>query len=941
MPFNKKPSNELLEPAEDMGFGLEVRKISSKRQSSSKTAAKESSLMPQSYLSLYDKFESKNGIGPEDNNLKQKGKRFAEEKIQKREGVEKSAAESDELVKHMSNLPGYLLRTEKGEKFQEKAFSVGVLDWSRLEQWKHKHTSAPTSNFTSFNSSESSSRTANKSSPSVRSKVKLDNNKVLLSLGIRPSDTERLHEITKHPISNVKQIESSKSGAKSIGDDQRTTPLAFKPFEKSHSDISVEKERRNSYQKRPSQLGNIASNMRHHGVSHIPNENANRTGDGSKHNMESLQEYNHKKKERNHKSICDMGHLSVKPKHKGVSSKEMSSSSSGNGKKESNFVIGCKHGDGKPSKIVQFCHEEVLQSSSSEDFQLSESRTSPYEFFSESSQTSLSHVSFPEEDCTEDVCSKTPHSSALPSLPGLSSETMQHRISTETKMSSMNSAGPCIENDVSLDTKLRTQCVFSNLKQSLDQETAELTARRGMVNPSHNRRFSFSLNRIGRSFSFKEGSALPQFNSIYVSAKSSPVTPQSSVRWNNPSKDANNHNRAMSSPLWRLLDPIFKHKPSSDIQHPAESSQTCPGSKNSISYKTVDVNESLNAEKSKGSPVHGLLQLTIKNGLPLFKFVVSNESKIFAATTSKSLASLEKDDLGCSFTFYLVNEIKKKSGGWMSHGSKEKSCGYSYNVVARMKFSCSKTTEPINQNSRRQSLVREYILSGVEVGHTDQTQLKLIQSRELAAIVIETPFENLSDEGLHGDTSLLKKECLKCSADERCLCSSCVNGISDSTTVILSGALHGSPNTGEPSPLIYRWKNGGLCDCGGWDIGCKLLVLSNQKHGPNIPKSSKPYHDCFQLFVQEGDEQNTPIFTLSPLKDGFYSIEFNSTITHLQAFFISVVVLSCQKLPSSFEMNSMLEEILKEPSSKNNSRLQGKAPMKYSPTPPLSPVGRV
>ncbi|CAL0324759.1 unnamed protein product [Lupinus luteus] len=924
MPFNKKPSNELLKPAEEMGFGLELRKISSKRQSSSKTAAKGRSVLSQSYLSPHDKFDSKNGIGPQDSDLKQKGKWFAEEKIQNREGVGKSAADSDELVKHMSNLPGYLLRTEKGEKFQEKAFSVGVLDWSRLEQWKHKHTSEPTSKFTSFNSSESSSRTANKSSPSVRGKVKLDNNKVLLSSGIMPSSgTERLYEITKHPIPIVKQSESSKSRAKSIGNEQRMTPLAFESFGNSHSDMSVEKERRNGYQKRPSQLGNLASNMRYHGVSHIPDVKANSRGDGSKHNIESLHEYNHKKRERNHKSICDMGHLSVKPKHKGVSSKEMSSSSSGNRKKEANFVIGCKHGDGKPNKIVQFCHEEVLEASSSEDFQLSKSRTSPYEKNSESSQSSLSYISFPEEDCTEDVCSKIPHSSALPSLPGLSSETMQHRISTETKMSSLHSEGPCIENDVSLDTKLKTECVFSNLKQSLDQETAELAAQRGMVNPSHNRRFSFSLNRIGRSFSFKERPALPQFNSIYDSTKSSPVTPQSSVRWDNPIKEANNHNRAMSSPFWRLLDPIFKHKPSSDIQYSAESSRTCQGSKNSISYKTVDVNESLNAEKSKGSPVHGLLQLTIKNGLPLFKFVVNNESKIFAAT-SKSLASLEKDDLGCCFTFYLVNEIKKKSGGWMSHGSKEKSSGYGYNVVARMKFSCSKTTEPINQNSGRQSLVREYVLSGVEVGHTDQRQqLKLIQNMELAAIVIETSFENLSNEGLHGDKSLLKKECLKCSANERCLCSSGVNGISDSTTVILPGALHGSPNKGEPTPLIYRWKNGGLCDCGGWDIGCKLLVLSNQKH---IPKSSKPYHDCFQLFVQEETDQNTPIFSLSSLKDGFFSIKFNSTITHLQAFFISVVVLSCQKLPSSFEMNSML---------------QGKAPKKYTPTPPLSPVGRV
>ncbi|OIW18910.1 hypothetical protein TanjilG_25353 [Lupinus angustifolius] len=934
MPFNEKPSNELLKPAEGMGFGLELGKVSSK------TAAKECPVLPQSNSIPNDKFKSKNGVGPQYSDLKQKGKQVVEGKIQNREGVKKSATGSDELVKHMSNLPGYLLRTERRENFQENAFNVGVLDWSRLEQWKHKHIPVPFRNFTSFSSSESSSRTATKSPTSVRGKEKLDNNKALLSSSIRPSYREYLHERTKHPSPSVKQFESSKCETKNIGDEPIMTVLAFKSIGKSHSDISLEKERKNDYRKRTSRVRKFASNLQHHGVSHVANENANVKDGGTKHSMEGLQGYNHKVKSRNRKSSCDMGQPSVEPKHKGVSSKEMSSSSSENRKKEPDFNIGDKHSHDKQSNIVQLCPQEIVQSSSSEDFRLSELRTSSDEFFSESSQSSSSYVSFPEENCTEDVCSKIPNSSALPSLAGLTSETIQQRLSTENKMSSLKSAGPRFDKDMSLDTKLRHECVFSNLKESLDKETAELTAQRGMMNPSHNRRLSFSLSLIGRSFSFKEGSALPKFNSTYFGANSGPVTPRPSVQWDNPSKEAYSHNRARFSPVRRLLDPIFKHKLSSDIQHSTKSSQTCRGSKNSINYKTIDVNESPKAEKSKGSSVHGLLQLTIKNGLPLFKFVLNNERKIYAATT-KSLASLENDDLGCCFTFYLVNETKKKSGGWMSHGSKEKSYGYAYSIVAQMKFSCSKINEPINQNSKIQPLVREYVLSGVEVGPTDHGQSKFIQSRELAAIVIDSSFENLINEGLHGDKSLLKKECVKCLSDERCVCRSCVNWISGSTTVILPGAVHGSPNKGETSPLIYRWKNGGSCDCGGWDIGCKLLVLSNQKHSSNIPKSSKPYHDPFQLFVQEGAQRDTPFFTLSPLKDGFYSIEFNSTISHLQAFFISVVVLSCQKLPSSFEMNCMLEEILKEPCSKNNRRFQEKAPMKYTPILPLSPVGRV
>jgi hypothetical protein len=67
---------------------------------------------------------------------------------------------------------------------------------------------------------------------------------------------------------------------------------------------------------------------------------------------------------------------------------------------------------------------------------------------------------------------------------------------------------------------------------------------------------------------------------------------------------------------------------------------------------------------------------------------------------------------------------------------------------------------------------------------------------------------------------------------------------------------------------------------------------------------------------------------LEPLKDGFYSVEFSSTITHLQAFFISVALLSSKKLPNTLEMS-------KELNSKN------KETTNYNSVPPLSPVDRV
>lgn len=68
-------------------------------------------------------------------------------------------------------------------------------------------------------------------------------------------------------------------------------------------------------------------------------------------------------------------------------------------------------------------------------------------------------------------------------------------------------------------------------------------------------------------------------------------------------------------------------------------------------------------------------------------------------------------------------------------------------------------------------------------------------------------------------------------------------------------------------------------------------------------------------------------------------MEFSSLISHLQAFFVAVSLLNCQKEIAS-EMNKT-HEASKKLGSKNNDGLQGKQPLKYTPIPPLSPVGRV
>ncbi|MED6209525.1 hypothetical protein PIB30_055515 [Stylosanthes scabra] len=901
-----------------MGFSLHLKKNSSKRQSGAKSANKEPSPLHQ--FSNHpcpkdpDKLKAKkpsSGVGPSQCNgpdhkyVKDVARRKTANRDKSAEGS--SRTNSDELVKYMSNLPGYLQRRpDAGENLQEKALNFGVLDWSRLEKWKNRemHIPALYSSFAALNTGEaSSSRVATSTSADIAGgSRKLDH------------DKKRLDSSSfKAPHKEV------------IPESSKLSSVEFKLLLKK----TRQKERRNEYEKQNSSLAeSLASKSRNHsGVSLGSNVNANYGRDvnfEAKKSLESIQQqqqHNLMTKERIHKPSSPRRHPLLKLKNKGVSfnsQKKLSSISSDAKKMMDQFQKLDADADdqrkfnSKPSNIVLLRPRRVQQSNSSTAgyYELSRLRSSHNDDnASESSQSSL--FTFLPEEFSEDLCSEIRHSSTLTSVtdePYISSERMQHIADTDSDIDSH-------PGDIFLLKDVL------NIKLENGQETAE-EADQNSQNSSPNYRLSFSFDQMRRSFSLKEHlNLLPEVKSMFVSAKSGPLTTESSDSLENSNKEKEKgHKRTRSTPFLKLFDPLLKHNPS-NTQHSEESSLAAKGSL---------------ALDPKASSIQAILQLTIKNGLPLFKFLLNSERKVLAATM-RSLASPEKDDAGFCFSFYLVNEIKKKNGGWRrSHVSKEKSCGYVYNTVGQMKFSSQKIEQRSNQNSKRQCMVKEYVLVGVEMENAaDQKASELSKGKELAAIVMEIPCENSRHEGMHDYDLMKKKGCLKCLEDERCFCISGGSEVCGNTTAILPGGVHSEPTKGEPSPLIYRWKSGGTCDCGGWDVGCKLLVISNKNSTSNVTISSKPHHERFQLFVQEGAEPSTPLFTLAPLKDGFYSVEFSSMIDHLQAFFISVAVLSSQKLPSFLEKLNMHDDI-------KNNELQAKASsINYNPIPPVSPVGRV
>ncbi|KAK9055499.1 hypothetical protein SSX86_026582 [Deinandra increscens subsp. villosa] len=457
---------------------------------------------------------------------------------------------------------------------------------------------------------------------------------------------------------------------------------------------------------------------------------------------------------------------------------------------------------------------------------------------------------------------------------------------------------------LSVDMESPIQTPVTPLQKS-DVDINEQPAMKGKQASSPNRRFSFSLGKMARSFSFKESSnttsGVPQLSPTYISVRSGPVTFQASSPdlANHNWKKATATNSSRSSPLRRFLDPLLKLKGT----HSNEKVHRSKLDLNPNSMGPVNENASFHSKNHRLSNVQALLQLTLKNGIPFFKLVVESSSDILAAAVKKLPSG--KDDTSLIYAFYSVHETKKRSGGWIYQSPKEKGFGFGYNIVGQMKISSSYHAE-FSGPEKDLYVVRESVLYSSDTTRTDEKTLDCIVDGELAAIIIKNP-----SDGTRGDIGSCK-----------------------STIVVLPDGVHSWPNSGSPSPLINRWRSGGACDCGGWDIGCQFHVLS---HENEIIKTSS----CLDLSCQVGNK-NKCRFRLVSVEDGLYSLEYDPSMSMLQAFSISVAVVSSQKLTHIFQVNyvpeskELLENIQPPTSDK-----KVKCREQFVSKPPASPVGRV
>nr|DAD23365.1 TPA_asm: hypothetical protein HUJ06_024828 [Nelumbo nucifera] len=143
-------------------------------------------------------------------------------------------------------------------------------------------------------------------------------------------------------------------------------------------------------------------------------------------------------------------------------------------------------------------------------------------------------------------------------------------------------------------------------------------------------------------------------------------------------------------------------------------------------------------------------------------------------------------------------------------------------------------------------------------------QNHLLSNLELAAIVVRGYTEDDCEEATVGGWGLkfLKKNgsqqintSVEASVSSECCPDSFLQKKTNCSSmhVLLPAGIHGGPWTrnGGPSSLSERWRSGGDCDCGGWDIGCPLTVLNSRTSMEEVSQGSAQ-GECksLNLFMQ-------------------------------------------------------------------------------------------
>ncbi|KAK3010911.1 hypothetical protein RJ639_012635 [Escallonia herrerae] len=888
-----------------------------------------------------------------------------------------NSLQNEELVKYMSKLPDYL---EKGGNLQDKALSVGVLNWRSLEKWlnnnKQLHSSStrcsPSSSSNSFFSTDESSNLSSRGQSCSPARPKMQRHTLQFHFNASPQYTKSFDEnvgkfpdmkaIPSNPLKGSQDIQRKyhafskyPSGmklreCKRIDSDQHSTPeiKASPGFKNCGAPLSSKgktKIRDGESAKEADKLEDPCNLIRQdRPVIHQPRQ-----------------------------SIPELKASSLKI-HGGPSSStakmkiQDGESAKAAEKSEDPYKFILHDCPGKHQKVVLLLprddHENrdsaISRLFPSVEMNCQNSRESSRRSFSEGSHSKDIRGKLPdilrhscplacEVDCIyhsqiEQPSSVDPKGVKLPSGSSPCSQ-ISAKVSSSPSRSKMveekasSGSSQCSQISAKVSSSLSRSKVVEEKASTMPKNSAEGSDQKAYVaatkvrNRSPTRRFITGMGRIGRSLSSIDNAAVTQVSSKRVTAKSGE---QRAEATGCSDSSTSNNPRAVStdrsSPLRRLLDPLLKPKAVNSHQHeePAlkDSTSTERRSKTSdgprerlrkakldlAHCRKIDFDDSPLSKTNGSSTVQALLQVAVKNGLPLFTFAVDNSSDVLAATVRKLNSSTKRDN-SWIYTFFAIHEVKKKNGSWLSKGGKGKGHGFIPNVVAQMNVTDVPSPKLSTKHSTDQFSIRELVLFAVGLRQTDQQTSDLQPNDELAAIVVKfskgikqdaQQFEKFNDLSNVAGNSISENN------DE--------NGLPFghqgcfTATVILPDGVHGLPSKGEPSPLIQRWESHGLCDCGGWDLGCKTRILASQTQSSMRSLSTKAELSTvrFELFSQGKVGDTRPVFSLSSFKRGIFSVEFSSSLSLLQAFSICIAVLDNRKPSELSQLGTLFEEKLFE-----------------------------
>ncbi|XP_074592134.1 uncharacterized protein LOC141847924 [Curcuma longa] len=281
-----------------------------------------------------------------------------------------------------------------------------------------------------------------------------------------------------------------------------------------------------------------------------------------------------------------------------------------------------------------------------------------------------------------------------------------------------------------------------------------------------------------------------------------------------------------------------------------------------------------------------ILQISWKNGVPLFMFS-SSDGGILAATVTRQ-SGLHKHDFECAYSIFCLHEIKNIDA-LANTGKRSNKQWLVSDVIGRMNVSRTKNHDP-----QKHYFTREFVLLGAEPTQSQGPDAFSLNS-EIAAIIVKVPEEMLEESCDHSlpHISYFNDSSVSVSHEERRLQGEQESSNSDlcNMVILLPSGIHGSSIDSKPPPLIQRWRSGGKCDCGGWDEGCSLTVLSNKFHG--CTSSTLSNMGRLKLFLQAGSRTNTHAFHMVSSEDGLYTVNFATSISCAQAFAICLATLHC------------------------------------------------